>query len=122
MNCRALKAFSAVLVTAVLTSFCSESPFQNENGEVFAEISNNELLIMNGRAEAIHFAMFEQNLLAVIDWIPQSTDENRIGPAESIRMHVEKIPGYAEEGDKVVLYYWTGDAGPKDLFRSIVLE
>lgn len=122
MNHRKLKAFSAVVVTALLTSFCSESPFKNENGGVFSEISNKELLIMNEREEPIYFAAFEQNLLATIFWAPISTDDNKIGSNRNIRISVDEIPGYGQKGDKVVLYYWTGDAGPNDLFENKILE
>lgn len=97
------------------------SAFENENNEVTYRWKNDGLIVENGSSEAVYYAVFEQEMLARINWAAVSTEENQILPNTFIRIDKEEILGY-EEGKKVVLFYWTGTEPPFEFFESVVIE
>lgn len=105
----------------LITSFLSCSAFENENNEIAYRWESNELVIENGSSETFYYAAFEQEILAVIDWAPVSTEENELLPNTVKRLKAEDIYNY-ENGDTIVFYYWSGSEPPYEIFESVKIE
>tara|TARA_R110002096_G_scaffold237751_1_gene428563 strand:+ start:9951 stop:10301 length:351 start_codon:yes stop_codon:yes gene_type:complete len=110
------------LLAAVLFfgSSCS-NVFENENDSVYAKFSSNNLVISNGSNEVVYYAVFEQGSLAVIDWVPFSSKENRILPSTSISVKKEDIYAY-KDGKKVVLFYWKDTGSAIQNMQQVVID
>jgi hypothetical protein len=105
----------------LITLFLSCSAFENENNEIAYRWESNELVIENGTSETIYYAAFEQEILAVIDWAPISTEENKILPNTVKMLKAKEIYEY-EPGDTIVLFYWSGSESPYELFENVKIE
>lgn len=105
----------------LITPFLSCTAFENENNEIAYRWESNELVIENGTSETFYYAAFEQEILAVVDWDPVSTEENELLPNTVKRLKAEDIYNY-ENGDTIVLYYWSGSEPPHEIFESVKIE
>ncbi len=101
--------------------FLSCTGFQNENGMVAYRWEEESLIIENGFSESVYYAVFDQDVLAVIDWVPVSTEENRLLPDDIRVINQEEIFGY-EEGNNIVLFYWRNDEPPYEGFENVIIE
>ena len=101
--------------------FLSCSSFENENNRIAYRWESNSLIVENGDDENIYYAVFEQELLAVIDWAPFSSEENRILGKNFVRITKKDIIGY-DDGDTVVLFYWKGENPPYEVIESIEID
>ena len=72
----------------------------------------------NGLNETIYVVAFEKNILALINWAPVSTEENKIEPQKSRMIDKDDILGY-EEGTVVVVFYWNLEM---DFFENIEVQ
>lgn len=105
----------------LISLFLSCSAFENENNEIAYRWESNELVVENGTSETFYYAAFEQEILAVIDWDPISTEENELLPNTVKRLKAKDIYEY-ESGDTIVLYYWSGSEPPYEIFESVKIE
>ncbi|HAH51195.1 MAG TPA: hypothetical protein DCL80_07985 [Balneola sp.] len=105
----------------LITPFFSCSAFENENNEITYRWDSNELVIENGTSETFYYAAFEQDILAVIDWAPVSTEENKLLPNTVRRLKAKDIYEY-EAGDTIVLFYWSGTEPPHEVFENVKIE
>ena len=101
--------------------FISCSAFENENNDPAYRWENDELIVENGSSKTIYYAVFEQEVLSVIDWAPVSTPENEILPNSFTAIKAEDIFDY-EDGDTIVLFYWTGSEPPYEIFKSVEID
>ena len=101
--------------------FISCSALENENNELTYRWDQNSLVLENGTQNTLYYAVFEQESLAIIDWMPISTSENQLLPNSFIRINGDDIYDY-EDGDKLVLYYWEGEREPFSFFKNVVIE
>lgn len=106
---------------SLLILFISCSTFENENNDPAYRWEDDRLIVENGSSETIYYAVFEQEVLAVIDWAPVSTPENEIAPNSFTTIQAEDIFDY-EDGDTIVLFYWVGSEPPYEIFKSIEIE
>lgn len=105
----------------LLILFLSCSAFENENNELTYRWESNELVIENGTSETLYYAAFEQDILQVIDWAPVSTKENELLPNTVKRLRAKDIYNY-EDGDTIILYYWSGSEPPHEIFENVKIE
>lgn len=82
-----------------------DSPFVNEQNTLSASISGNELVVKNGLDYDIYFFACNQNTLAVISWVPQVTDENKVKSGEAKSFNLDVVLGYQPE-ETVIFHYW----------------
>ncbi|MBO6622163.1 MAG: hypothetical protein JJ892_14210 [Balneola sp.] len=108
-----------LFILLILISSCTA--FENENNELAYRWESNELVIENGTSETFYYAAFEQEILAVIDWAPVSTEENELLPNSFKTIKSEDIYEY-EPGDTIVLFYWSGSEPPYEIFESVKIE
>lgn len=94
---------------------------ENENNELTYRWDQNSLVLENGTQNTLYYAVFEQESLALIDWLPTSTSENQLLPNSFIRINGDDIYNY-EGGDKLVLYYWKGVTEPFSFFETVVID
>lgn len=104
---------------AVFAFSCSG--LENENNDLAYRWDQEALIVENGTQDTFYYAVFEQESLAVIDWIPFSSSENELLPNSFIRIKEADIPEY-KGGDKVVLFYWKGSNRPYEDFTSVVIK
>ncbi len=104
-----------------LILFLSCASFKNENNEIAYRWETDELIIENGSSETVYYAVFEQDVLAVIDWFPVSTEENQLLPNSFKRINEEEIYEY-EKGSTIVLFYWRGTEPPFENFESVEID
>lgn len=113
-----LKLFSFLL----LIIFCiSCSDFENENIAVNARFENNTLLIENGSNETIYYTVFNEAILPFIDWIPYSSEQNRILPNQLASIAENDIYGF-EEGATFIIFYWENVESPYDNLQNIKID
>lgn len=94
------------------------SVFENEQGELTGEFIGSDLEINNGHFESVYVFPVDEDVAAVIDWIPLSTEENEIKAGSARRIAKSDIMGFKEDG-KVIVYYWFE---PQEEIFNIVLD
>ena len=72
------------LVCVVLLSACAES--NKPSADVNVTVKTNDLLIANQTDKPLHYAVFEENSLAVIHWVATCTPDNEINPLGSVQV------------------------------------
>lgn len=105
------------LLSLALLLACS-NPFTSNDGEVVIDLDEPELKITNRLNQDIYYAVFDPDVAAVIDWIPTSTEDNRIKPDGSVVISTSDIEQH-EVGDKVQVFYWTED---NEIFETEFVE
>jgi hypothetical protein len=71
---------------------------------VSVSVGHGQLMITNGTDQAIYYAVFEQSILAVIDWAPICRSDNAIPPG-----HLRSLPapaGSFQPSNTAVVYWW----------------
>ncbi len=65
------------------------------------------LELENGVAEPLYFAVFDQEILARIDWAPSGDPENpnRVSLGERVALTADDVVGFTPE-NTIVLYWW----------------
>ena len=97
-----MKSVYLLILTAL---FIGCNVFENEQGTITGEFINEDLKISNGHFESIYVFPVDQDVAAVIDWVPFSSEENEVKASSSKRISKSDIMGFKEEG-KVIIYYW----------------
>lgn len=99
-----MKKFKILLPLLLFISSCT-SIFENEQGSISASLSDGELIVNNGLDHDIYFFAADQNLLAVINWAPIVTEDNKVGSKQSKTFSQDLVGDY-HPGDTVIFHYW----------------
>lgn len=86
-----------------------------------------DVVLINQTSRTVYFTAFEQEILALIDWIPSTnpTDTSRVEPQKSGGFNLSDVYNY-QKGRNVVLFYWNlsmkADSTYKvENFRNVVI-
>lgn len=112
-----MKGNAALIFLFIVAISCSV--FENENNKLAYRWDKDALIVENGSQDTLYYAIFEQESLVLIDWIPFSSPENELLPNSFIRINSNVIPEYE---DKVVLFYWKGAEPPYEDFKNVVIK
>lgn len=76
--------FAAMIGFMLMTGGCDPStgPYASS---VAVTADASELTVLNGTDSDIHVQLIESSIVPLIDWIPVSTDKNRVRPGETYR-------------------------------------
>lgn len=110
-----MKKLYGLGVLLLMLNSC-DSLFENEQNTVSASISNNELTIQNGLDYDIYFFACNKNTLAVIFWVPQVTDENKVKSGEAKSFNLDVVLGYQPE-ETVIFHYWDAEVSEVRFFE-----
>jgi len=91
--------------------------------EVRVQVESDAIVVTNHTGEAIYYAVFGQNIAAVINWTPLIGDENRVDARRALTVPVDEILMDGEE-EKLLFYWWrpNKDASAPDAIRTVVIS
>lgn len=102
--------FSFIVLGACLNTISSSGTVIN--GLQF-EISDEEFTAINISDQAVYYFAIESVALALIDWVPISTEENRINPRQKFTLSIEELRCCNDEGE-LSFFYWHGNSNQEN--------
>lgn len=100
--------FSCLLILVIITG-CSreENPVQVEKKYLNVAITEQTLIVQNRESESVYYFVAEWNEFPNTEWKPFSiSEENEISPNQRTEIRFEEIPGYTENSETLLFYYW----------------
>jgi hypothetical protein len=110
------------LVCILMLSACRNNPFQFTEDGIDFRITEDKIQIENLENRNLYYFTVNRSLLPVIIWIPESTDDNRIGPFQRKEFVITEILGYSEFMEEVSFFYWRSEDPEPGEAVQIVLE
>jgi hypothetical protein len=115
-----MKIFRWAILVLLYFTLAQHSQSATQTHEVTAQIISSELIVTNHTSRDTYYAIYESKSLALIEWAPVCTDENRILPKQSIRIPIK--PSSFQPSGKAVIFWWNkGRKGPDKVSSLTVL-
>ena len=111
----ALKTLPFICLTLVLSCRNSTEP----SVDLVASVKFSNLVISNQLSSSVHYAIFERNSLALIDWIATCNTKNELRPSSSLVIPIAEDS--FKPSNEAVIFWWREcgtNGGGKDI-RSI---
>lgn len=109
-----------LIFVGLLLSDCSDNPSQSTSGQIKAEVSDENLRILNNSMTTIYYFAADQDFMATANWAPTSSEENAIRPQEAKNLPLSEIV-YHQPGNEIILYYWTSVNPGQDEINTILI-
>jgi hypothetical protein len=112
-----------ILWTTFILLFCTlpqHSQSATPTHEVTAQIISSELIVTNHTSKDTYYAIYESKSLALIEWAPVCTNENRILPKQSIRIPI--TPSSFQPSGKAIVFWWNKSSKGPDKVSSLTVQ
>lgn len=113
MITRRIRVLLLALLLPSLALSCRDS---TGPGQVRAYAIPGLLAIVNDGEDPIYTAVFDEEILPLLDWIPMVCEEcGKVEPGTTRYVDVDSIPG-GGPGRWAVVFYWRASYAPNDAF------
>lgn len=111
-------AFVGFICLAIITLSCKKT---KEDGKICFSRTSSQLQIENHTRKTFHFAAFDQESLAFINWGPFCKPENEMPANSTIDEDLSAIYGYSDN-NPLVVYWWECDGDTAGEIQYVVLN